>query len=65
MRTLASRGLVEEAGLEESSGAVLYTTTDLFLERMGINSLDELAPLAPNLPTGEEFAELRTQVEST
>ncbi|UPK73183.1 SMC-Scp complex subunit ScpB [Nocardioidaceae bacterium SCSIO 66511] len=51
-RTLVTRGLVEEAGTEEESGAVLYRTTSYFLERMGLNSLDELPELAPYLPEG-------------
>lgn len=50
MRTLVSRGLVEEAGTEHESGATLYRTTNLFLERLGLNSLDELPALAPLLP---------------
>jgi segregation and condensation protein B len=29
---------------------VLYATTQYFLERMGLTSLDELPPLAPYLP---------------
>jgi segregation and condensation protein B len=49
VRTLAARGLVSEAGTEPS-GAVLYTTTPYFLERMGMTSLDDLPPLAPYLP---------------
>ena len=50
MRTLVTRGLVEEAGVDEASGAVLYRTTAYFLERLGLQSLDELPPLAPYLP---------------
>ncbi len=50
MRTLLARGLVEEAGAEPESGATLYRTTNLFLEKLGLNSLDELPPLAPLLP---------------
>lgn len=50
MRTLLARGLVEEAGTEQESGATLYRTTNLFLERLGLNSLDELPELAPLLP---------------
>jgi len=50
MRTLLSRGLVEEAGQDESSGAHLYRTTSYFLERIGVTSLDELPELAPYLP---------------
>jgi segregation and condensation protein B len=62
MRTLLSRGLVEEVGLEESSGAVLYATTALFLERMGMDSLRELEPLEPHLPRGAVLDEIKDQV---
>jgi segregation and condensation protein B len=58
MRTLLTRGLVEEAGLEPVSGAVLYRTTSYFLERMGLTSLGELPDLAPFLPADDEAAEL-------
>ncbi len=50
IRTLVNRGLIEEAGTERESGALLYRTTALFLERMGLDSLDELPELAPHLP---------------
>jgi segregation and condensation protein B len=50
MRTLVSRGLVEECGSEPETGAHLYRTTGYFLERLGIDSLDELPTLAPYLP---------------
>jgi segregation and condensation protein B len=63
MRTLTGRGLVEEVGIEETSGAVLYATTPLFLERMGIGSLRELEPLEPHLPRGADLEEIREQVE--
>ena len=50
MRTLISRGLVEEAGADTESQATLYRTTSYFLERMGMQSLDDLPELAPYLP---------------
>ena len=50
MKTLVTRGLVEEAGVEPESGAILYRTTSYFLERIGINSLEDLPALAPYLP---------------
>lgn len=50
MRTLLTRGLVSEAGVEQTSGATLYRTTEEFLQRMGLDSLDDLPPLAPFLP---------------
>ncbi|MFC7328401.1 SMC-Scp complex subunit ScpB [Marinactinospora rubrisoli] len=50
MRTLVLRGLIEEAGHDPESGALLYRTTSYFLERLGLRSLDELPDLAPFLP---------------
>jgi len=50
MRTLLTRGLVEEAGTETESGATLYRTTGYFLDRLGLTSLAELPELAPFLP---------------
>jgi segregation and condensation protein B len=50
MRTLFSRGLVEEAGTAPETGAVLYRTTTYFLQRLGLQDLDDLPALAPYLP---------------
>ena len=50
VRTLVARGLVVEAGTDGESSATLYRTTDLLLERLGLNTLDELPSLAPFLP---------------
>ena len=50
MRTLVSRGLVEEAGQDPETTAVLYRTTSYFLERIGVASLADLPDLAPFLP---------------
>ncbi|GAA2194693.1 SMC-Scp complex subunit ScpB [Micromonospora lupini] len=58
IRTLVTRGLVEECGAEPDSGAFLYKTTTLFLEKLGLNTVDELPPLAPFLPDDvEELAD--------
>lgn len=54
MRTLLTRGLVEEAGDDPESGAHLYRTTSYFLERIGVDSLDDLPELAPFLPELDE-----------
>lgn len=53
MRTLLQRALVEEAGTEPETGAILYRTTNYFLERMGLRGLDELPELAPFLPEAD------------
>ena len=49
VRTLHARGLIEETGTEPN-GAILYRTTAEFLEYVGLNSLEDLPPLAPYLP---------------
>jgi segregation and condensation protein B len=65
MRTLLTRGLVEEAGQDHSSGANLYRTTSYFLERIGVESLADLPELAPYLPElgdlEDELAEMAAQ----
>jgi segregation and condensation protein B len=50
VRTLLNRGLIEEAGSDNESQAVLYKTTAYFLERVGIANLEELPPVADYLP---------------
>lgn len=55
MRTLISRGLVEECGSDPETGGGLYRTTALFLEKLGLSSLDELPSLAPLLPEGVDL----------
>ncbi|HEV2780024.1 MAG TPA: SMC-Scp complex subunit ScpB [Actinophytocola sp.] len=50
IRTLLARGLIEETGTDSETGGILYRTTELFLERIGLSSLDELPPIAPLLP---------------
>ncbi len=57
MRTLVLRGLVDEAGTDPESGAILYRTTGYFLERIGLRELDELPDLAPFLPDDVEEIE--------
>ena len=50
LRTLVTRGLVEEAGVDGATQGTLFRTTELFLERLGLTSVDDLPPLAPLLP---------------
>jgi segregation and condensation protein B len=64
MRTLLTRGLVEEAGEDHATGAHLYRTSSYFLERIGVNSLDELPELAPYLPDLEDLDELEGELGS-
>jgi segregation and condensation protein B len=57
MRTLVLRGLVEEAGADPDTGAILFRTTSYFLERLGLPGLDGLPELAPFLPDDVDDAE--------
>jgi segregation and condensation protein B len=50
IRTLVTRGLIEETGNDPDTGGILYRTTELFLERLGLSSLKDLPPIAPLLP---------------
>jgi len=50
MRTLVLRGLVEEAGSDPETGAILFQTTSYFLERLGLARLSDLPDLVPFLP---------------
>jgi segregation and condensation protein B len=58
MKTLVTRGLVEESGIEHETGAILYITTGYFLERLGLNSLEDLPALAPYLPDLDRLDEV-------
>jgi segregation and condensation protein B len=64
MRTLVSRGLVEEAGHDAETTATLYRTTGYFLERIGVTSLEDLPELAPFLPEMGELDDLDARAEA-
>ncbi|MEX1047694.1 MAG: SMC-Scp complex subunit ScpB [Actinomycetota bacterium] len=58
LHTLIDRGLVDEAGHEDSPGRpLLYSTTPEFLERMGLPSVAALPPIAPLLDEAQKEAE--------
>jgi segregation and condensation protein B len=58
MRTLVLRGLTEEAGTDPETGAILFRTTDYFLERLGLASLEDLPDLAPFLPDPDTIEDM-------
>ncbi len=58
MRTLLNRGLVEEAGHDPETGAVLYRTSTYFLHRIGLTCVEELPALAPFLPEMDALDEI-------
>jgi segregation and condensation protein B len=54
LQTLERRGLIEEVARASGPGqAVLYGTTALFLEKLGVNTVSELPPLADHVPPAE------------
>lgn len=55
MRTLTTRGLIEECGTDAETSGGLYRTTPLFLEKLGLTSIEDLPPLAPLLPDHTEL----------
>ena len=63
MRTLQHRGLVEEVGRDPGPGqARLFATTPAFLERLGLDSIDELPPLVDFVPGAEVIEALETSL---
>lgn len=71
VRNLVTRGLVAEAGRDASGGqGILYITTTVFLERLGIASLDDLVPLteflyaenAPDEPAADAIQDARRRI---
>jgi segregation and condensation protein B len=54
VRTLLGRGLITELFSDSETGAINYGTTDVLLDQLGINSLDELPHISPLLADGQE-----------
>ena len=51
MRTLQARGYITEVGRDDGPGqAVMYGTTTLFLERLGLESIEALPSIAEFVP---------------
>ncbi|WOF21960.1 SMC-Scp complex subunit ScpB [Microbacterium betulae] len=59
VRTLLARGLITELYADPETGAINYGTTDMLLQQLGVNALDELPPISPLLDDGADgFEEL-------
>jgi segregation and condensation protein B len=66
MRTLQHRGYIEEVARDPGPGqAVLFGTTRLFLEKLGISSLDDLPPLGEFVPSAEVVEALEQGLRAT
>ena len=64
LRTLLSRGLLEEVGRMEGPGRpILYGTSPEFMQYFGLGDLTELPPLPENLDP-EESNEMESQADS-
>lgn len=51
LRTLNARGYIDEVGRDDGPGqAVLFGTTDAFLEKLGLETIDDLPPIAEFIP---------------
>ena len=64
-RLLEQRGYIEVVGHAEGPGqAALYATTDLFLERLGLDSLAQLPPVEDFLPGPEVAGDFERDLQS-
>ncbi len=65
LRTLVIRGYAAEVGRDPGPGqAVLYGTTPMFLEKLGLDSLSDLPPLADFVPGPEVMAGFENSLRS-
>ncbi len=54
IRTLQARGYIDEVGRDHGPGqAILFGTTSQFLEKLGIDTLDDLPPIAEFIPDAD------------
>ena len=64
IRTLVARGLITECGTDPDSGATAFSTTELFLERLGLSALTELPDIAPLLPDVDLIDDLSDSLDN-
>jgi segregation and condensation protein B len=65
LRTLQTRGYITEVARDPGPGqAVLYGTTTLFLEKLGLDSPDDLPPLAGFVPGPEIMDAIETSLRA-
>ncbi len=64
-RLLEQRGYIEVVGRADGPGQpVLFGTTDLFLERLGLNSLEQLPPVEDFLPGPEVAGQFEQEMQA-
>jgi segregation and condensation protein B len=62
VRTLLNRGLVREARERGPGAAALLVVSDEFMERMGLQSMADLPPLAGFMPDPEAVEEMEARL---
>ncbi len=66
MKLLIQRGYVEQVGKDEGIGqALLFGTTKVFLEKMGLNTVDDLPSLSEFIPDAAEVEALEQILKPT
>ena len=66
MRTLQGRGYITEVGRDSGPGnAVLFGTTPTFLERLGLNTVDQLPALGAFVPGADVVEQLERTLRVT
>ena len=66
LRTLQGRGYIDVAGRDPGPGqAVLYGTTPAFLEKLGLDSVDDLPPIADHIPGADVVEALEAGLRIT
>jgi segregation and condensation protein B len=65
-RLLEQRGYIEEQGRASSPGQpILYATTELFLDRMGLATLSDLPPIEEFMPPMETANALADEMSAS
>jgi len=65
MRMLVARGYVQAVGRDEGPGQpILFGTTSMFLERLGLDSIEDLPPLAAFVPPASTVEMLENVLRS-
>jgi segregation and condensation protein B len=65
IRTLEVRGYVAEIGRDPGPGqATLFGTTSMFLERLGLDSLDQLPALGEFVPSADVMEQLERSLRA-
>jgi segregation and condensation protein B len=66
LRTLQARGYVDHIGRDPGPGqAMLWGTTQIFLEKLGLGSIDQLPPLAAYVPGADVVEALEQGLRAT